>query len=136
MRLDDETVLCDRLRAAALELTDRQRRATQLPVAEPADWAREAEGDPMLIEFCDHRELVREVAGSHVAVEHHRIPDAEVRDCCGRSDRVEQFAARVDSVSDRDQMLVEAPRGNRIKQLALGASQCSILRSGPEHRWV
>jgi len=112
--LDGETVLCGRLRAGALKLTNRQRRATQLAVAEPADRAREAQGDPMLIEFCDHRELVREVAGSHVAVEHHRIPDAEVRDCCGRADPVQQFAARVNSVSDRDQMVVKVPRSNHI----------------------
>lgn len=116
-----ETVLCDRLRAGAFELTDRQRRAAQLAVAEPADRAREAQGNPMLIEFCDHGKLVREVAGSHVAVEHHRISDAEVRDGCGRGDRVQQSAAGADGVSDRDQMRVKVPCRNRIQQLTLGA---------------
>jgi hypothetical protein len=62
----------------------------------------------MLIEFGDHRELVHEVAGSHRA-EHHRVSDAELSDCRGRADRVQQFAARVDGVSDRDEMLVKSP---------------------------
>ena len=46
---------------------------------------------------------------------------------------MQQFTARLDGVSDRDEMLVKFPRSDRIEQLALGVSQRAILGSGPEH---
>jgi hypothetical protein len=49
---------------------------------------------------------------------------------------VQQFAARVDGVSDRDEMLVKFPRNDRVEHLTLWSSHGLILRSRPEHRWV
>ena len=66
----------------------------------------------------------------HVRVEHHRVPEAELRDRGGRTDRVQQLAARVDGVSDRDQMLVKFPRSDRVEQLALGILERSIPAIG------
>ncbi|MGN6171096.1 MAG: hypothetical protein ACTHQQ_23435 [Solirubrobacteraceae bacterium] len=97
------------MRVRARELAERERRAPQLAIAEPANGAREPQGDPTLIELSDHRELVREVARSHIPSQNDRVSDAQLRDGRGRADRVQQLTTRLNGVGDRDQMLIKLP---------------------------
>jgi hypothetical protein len=40
----------------------------------------------------------------------------------------------VDGVGDRDEMVIELSRRDRVEQLTLGILKSAILRLGPQHR--
>lgn len=62
--------------------------------------------------------FVLEIARPDPAGEHHSIADAQLGDRGRGTDGVQQLAASVDGVGDRDEMLVELSGSDLLEQLS------------------
>ena len=117
-----------------VELAQRERRAPKLAVAEAPHRPPQPDRDRSVVNLDDLGELVLEVPRPDPIREHHPVTHAQLGDRAGGADRVKQLSARVDGVGDRDQMLIQLSRRDRVEQLALRILRSPILRLGPQHR--
>jgi hypothetical protein len=72
----------------------------------------------VIAELLDHREFVLEIARPDATGEHHSLTDAQPGDRARGADGMQQLAACVDGVGDRDEMLVELAGSDLLEQLA------------------
>ena len=95
-------------------LAQGERRTTQPAVTEPAYRTPEPHGDPVIVEILDHGEFALKVPRPYTVGEHHSVADAKLGDRGRGADGKEQFAARVDRVGDRDEMLIKFAGGDLL----------------------
>jgi hypothetical protein len=100
MRLDASSGC--RLSGGLVEFVERERWAAELAAAEAPDRTQQADCDGAVVEVDDHAVFAVQVAGSDVAVDPDRIADTELGDRIRGAHGVQQRAARVDGVRQRD----------------------------------
>jgi hypothetical protein len=133
-RPDSAGVSAFRRRPRAVELAQRERRAPNRAVAEPANRTRQPDGDSAVVNLGDLGKLVLQVAGADPAGEHHQVADAQLSDRLGRADGVQQLPAGVHSVGDRAKVRVKLSGGDGVQQLALRVLQSPIVQLSPKPR--
>jgi hypothetical protein len=122
------------LRHSGVDLVEHQWWAPKLAAAEASNRTQQADRDEVIVQLSDHAELAVQVLRAGTAVDPDAIADAEASDSGRRPNGMQQLAAGVDRVRNRNQVLVKLAAGDRIEQLALGLVG-ALLAVGPEPGW-
>jgi hypothetical protein len=110
-----------------------RRAANRLLLPKAADRSPQPHCDPMVVELEDGRDLVMEVPGPNLPVEHDGVAYAQLCHRAGGANRIQQRTTSPDRVGDRHEMRVQRPGRDCFKQRLLGKDEPIIVMIWPQH---